>query len=325
MGAVPLARVVRSGLEESVHTGHLAVCDADGKVIARAGDPSHLVFARSCMKPLQASVSLAAMDDLALPDREVAVMCASHNGEPVHLGAVRALLERAGLGPEALQTPPDYPLDRDEMARAQHPNRVFHNCSGKHSGMLLACVRAGWNVETYRRRSNPLQRRVRSAVEQGTGVEDLVIGVDGCGVPVHGMPLQAMATLFARLARPERLGALAPAAGRATAAMLAEPYLVGGRHRLDTEVIRITGEVVVKEGAEALICASIQPQGVGIALKVADGGYRAYAPALIEVLRQVDAVSGPQLRELATFARPSVIGGGERVGEVEPLVTLRRR
>ncbi|MGB7804299.1 MAG: asparaginase, partial [Actinomycetota bacterium] len=161
MGAVPLARVVRSGLEESVHTGHVAVCDADGRLIARAGDPSHQVFARSCMKPLQASVSLASMDDLALPDREVAVMCASHNGEPVHLGAVRALLERASLGPEALQTPPDYPLDRDEMARAQHPNRVFHNCSGKHAGMLLACARAGWNVETYRRRSNPLQRRVR--------------------------------------------------------------------------------------------------------------------------------------------------------------------
>jgi L-asparaginase II len=107
--------------------------------------------------------------------------------------------------------------------------------------------------------------------------------------------------------------------------MLAEPYLVGGRHRLDTEVIRVTGDVVVKEGAEALICASIQPQGMGIAGKVADGGYRAYAPALIEVLRQVDAVSGPQLRELATFARPPVNGGGERVGEVEPLVALRRR
>jgi L-asparaginase II len=325
MGAVPLARVVRSGLEESVHTGHVAVCDTNGRLIARAGDPSQLVFARSCMKPLQASVSLASMNDLALPDREVAVMSASHNGEPVHLGAVRALLERAGLGPESLQTPPDYPLDRDEMARAQHPNRLFHNCSGKHAGMLLACVTAGWNPETYRRRSNPLQRRVRSAVVAATGVEDLATGIDGCGVPVHGMPLRAMATLFARFARPERLGALAAPAGRVTGAMLAEPYLVGGRHRLDTEVMRITGDVVVKEGAEALVCASIQPQGVGIALKVEDGGYRADAPALIEVLRQVDALSGPQLRDLATFARPLVTGGGERVGEVEPLVTLRRR
>ena len=89
-------------------------------------------------------------------------------------------------------------------------NRVFHNCSGKHAGMLLACVRAGWNVETYRRRSNPLQRRVRSAVERATDIEDLVIGIDGCGVPVHGMPLQAMATLFARLARARAPGTLGP-------------------------------------------------------------------------------------------------------------------
>ena len=102
VAAVPLARVVRSGLEESVHLGHVAVCDVDGRLVARAGDADREVFMRSCTKPLQAAVSLAAIGDEALPDREVAVMCASHNGEPVHLGAVRALLERAGLGPEAL-------------------------------------------------------------------------------------------------------------------------------------------------------------------------------------------------------------------------------
>jgi L-asparaginase II len=325
MRAVPLARVVRSGLEESIHLGHVAVCNADGALIARAGDPSHQVFARSCMKPLQAAVSLAAIGGEALTERETAIMCASHNGEPVHLGAVRALLERAGLGPEALQTPPDYPLDRDAMARAQHPNRVFHNCSGKHAGMLLACVRSGWDHETYRRRSNALQRRVRSAVEQVTDVEALEIGVDGCGVPVHGMPLRAMATLFARLTRPDRLGALAVPAGTAVDAMLAEPYLVGGRGRLDTEVMRVSGEVVVKEGAEGLVCAAIRAQGLGVAVKAADGGHRADAPALVEVLHQLEALSGPQVRDLASFANPPVTGGGETVGAVEPLVTLRRR
>ena len=325
MRAVPLARVVRSGLEESVHLGHVAVCDADGRVVARAGDPSHPVFARSCMKPLQATVSTAAIADAELTQREIAIMCASHNGEPVHLGAVRAVLERAGLGPDALQTPADYPLDRDAMARAQHPNRLFHNCSGKHAGMLLACVRSGWDNERYRRRSNPLQRRILRAVERATDVKDLTIGVDGCGIPVHGMPLSAMATLFARLIQPERLGDLADPAVGAVDAMLSEPYLVGGRHRLDTEVMRVTGEVVVKEGAEALVCAAIVPQGLGVAIKVGDGGYRADAPALIDVLRQVDALTTSQVRELDRFAHPSVIGGGEPVGAVEPLVTLRQR
>jgi L-asparaginase II len=107
--------------------------------------------------------------------------------------------------------------------------------------------------------------------------------------------------------------------------MLAEPYVVGGRGRLDSEVMRVSGEVVVKEGAEGLVCAAIQPQGLGVAVKAADGGHRADAPALVHVLHQLEALSGAQLRDLAAFAHPPVSGGGEAVGAVEPLVTLRRR
>ena len=330
MRAVPLARVVRSGLEESVHVGHVAVCDAEGTVVARAGDASHTVFARSCLKPLQGAVSLHAigpdLDHPEQPDREVAVMCASHNGEPVHLAAVRALLHRAGLGSDALQTPPGYPLDPGSMARAQHPRPLFHNCSGKHAGMLLACVRSGWDPAAYRRRSHPLQRRVERAVQASTGIDRPATGVDGCGTPVFGVPLRSMATLFARLARPGRLGALAQDASRATAAMLAEPYLVGGRDRLDTAVMRSSsGQIMVKEGAEALVCAALVSSGLGVAIKVADGGSRAYAPALVSVLQQLDALGASQTRELSPFERPRVLGGGRTVGSLEALVRLRRR
>ena len=152
------------------------------------------------MKPLQASVSLTAIGE-PLPDRETAVIAASHNGEPIHVGAVKAVLERAGLEPDALRNPPGWPLDAESMASSQHQHKLLHNCSGKHSGMLLACVRAGWDPATYLRASHPLQRRVTRAVRRATGLEDLVMAVDGCGVPVHGMPLRSMATLFARLSR----------------------------------------------------------------------------------------------------------------------------
>jgi len=323
--AVPIARVVRSGLEESVHLGHLAVCDVDGRVVARAGDVDREVFIRSCAKPLQAAVSLVAIGDEALPDREVAVMCASHNGEPVHLGAVRALLERARLGPQALRTPPSYPLDDDEMARSQHRHPLFSDCSGKHAGMLLASARAGWDTATYPRRSHPLQRRVLRAVERATGVEDVRVGVDGCGVPVHGVPLRAIATLYARLGQPERLVELEAGAGRAVDAMLAEPYLVGGRNRFDTTLMQVVPGVVAKEGAEALVCVAVPDQGLGVALKVADAGFRAAPPATVEVLTQLDALDAQQRRGLASAARPAVRGGGEAVGAIEPLVTLRRR
>ena len=182
------------------------------------------------------------------------------------------------------------------MAASQHKHKLLHNCSGKHAGMLLACVRAGWDPETYLRASHPLQRRVTRAVRRATGLEDLTMSVDGCGVPVHGMPLRSMATLFARLTATERLGDLAPAADRVTEAMRSEPYLVGGRNRVDTDLMRTTPDVVAKSGAEALECAAVLPSGLGVAVKIEDGGSRASAPALIRVLEQIDVLSADDLR-----------------------------
>jgi L-asparaginase II len=138
------------------------------------------------------------------------------------------------------------------------------------------------------------------------------------------MPLRSMATVFARLARPERLDALGPFAERATAAMRAEPYLVGGRRRLDTDLMTVAPDVVAKEGAEALACAGVTSSGLGVAVKIADGGWRATGPALIQVLREIDALSDRDVRELADHAHPSVVGGGRPVGELSVVFKLNR-
>ena len=321
--AAPLVRVVRSGLEESVHLGHVAVCDADGHLVAYAGDPGRVVFARSSMKPLQGAVSLRAIDE-DLPDPLIAVMCASHNGEPVHVRTVRALLRRGGLGVSALGCPPDYPLDRVSMATSGRPSRVTHNCSGKHAGMTVASAHAGWDVGGYLRPSHPLQRRVHRAVLVGTGLDRVEIGTDGCGVPVHGMPLAAMATLFARLGRPERFGVLAGQVARCTAAMRAEPYLVAGRGRSDTVIMSRVPGVVVKSGAEALHCAALIEPGLGVAVKILDGGERASAPALIRALALLGIVGEEDLEALGRVAQRPVTGGGVRVGDVSAGFRLRR-
>jgi len=321
--SVPLVRVIRSGLVESVHVGDVAVVDHRGRLVASAGDPNRTLFARSCAKPLQGAVSWRAADDPSIPDREIAVTCASHNGEPVHVGAVRAVLRRAGLGPEALRNPPGWPLDPASMARAQQQNRELHNCSGKHAGMLLACVRSRWDLETYRRRSHPLQKRVLRAMLRATGRDGVEIGVDGCGVPVHGMRLRDLATLYARLGRPEALGDLEEPVARCVRAMLAEPYLVGGRDRVDTALL---GEgFVAKSGAEGLECVAIPEAGLGVAVKVADGGWRAGPPAVVAALRQLGAVDPAAHRRLARFAEPRVTGGGEPVGRLAPELRLARR
>ncbi len=321
--AAPLVRVVRSGLEESVHAGHVTVCDADGRVLAALGDPHRVVFARSSMKPLQASVSLRGIA-ADLPDELVAVACASHNAEPGHIRAVRRLLRAGGASEGKLRCPPGLPSRSEDAARAGRRRPILHNCSGKHAAMLGACVEAGWPAETYLEPSHPLQREVLRAVRRGTGVARPGIGVDGCGVPVHAVPLSSMATLFARLARPERLGALAPTASRAVSAMRAQPFLVAGTGRTDTALMQAVPGVLSKGGAEALHCAALLDEGIGVAVKVADGGDRASGPALLHALALLGAIGERHLAGLSSVARPAVLGGGRAVGELIPDFRLRR-
>lgn len=312
-----LVRVVRNDLVESVVHGDVAVCDADGRVVASAGDPERLLFGRSCEKPVQGAVSIDAMDEPALTDDEVAVLCGSHEGEDVHVRAVRRLLRRGPVPASALQNP------RDRGTRGAR-SRIHDNCSGKHAALLLASARNGWDLATYRERSHPIQRRIARAIAAATGVERPERGIDGCGLPVHGVPLRAMATMYARLTDPERLGRLAASADRAVRGMVASPYLVGGRNRLDTDVMTAAEDVVAKEGAEGLVCVALLGPGLGIALKIADGSARRYGPAVVAVLQQLDILNERAMARLERHARLPVLGGDEVQGAVEPAVRLRR-
>jgi L-asparaginase II len=312
-----LVHVVRNGLVESVHTGDVAVCDADGRLRASAGDPDRPLFGRSCEKPLQAVVSYAAIGE-DLSDHEVAVMCGSHSGEPVHVAAVRRLLRRGPVPVSKLRNP------RDRMTKGARPP-IFDNCSGKHAACLVASTRHGWDLDGYLSPSHPLQRRVLRAVIAATDVDRPGIGVDGCGLPVHGVPLRAMATMYARLAEPGRWGRLAPAADRIAHAMLAAPHLVGGTHRLDTDVMTAgAGAVLAKEGAEGLLCATSIPLGIGVALKVRDGNWRRAAPAFVQVLRDLDVLAEVDEEPLRRHAELPLTGGGDVQGAVEAVVRLRR-
>lgn len=275
------------------------------------------------MKPVQAAVSLSAIGEG--PDaRHVAIMCASHNGEGVHVRAVRRVLRLGPLETSALRNPAGWPLDAPSTARVREPSRERHNCSGKHAGMAVASLRAGWDVAGYLRAGHPLQRRVLRAAVTGTGVDEPVVGVDGCGVPVHGVPLAAMATLFARLTRPERFGGLAPSVEVAVNAMRAHPYLVAGRRRLDTALMEGVEGVVSKGGAEALACAAWLVPGLGVAVKAEDGGERAAGPVLLTALARLDAIPARALSRLDRYASPWVTGGGKPVGRLEVDLELRR-
>jgi len=314
-GAVPLATVVRSGLVESIHLGHVAVCDVEGRLVASAGDPDRIVFARSSMKPLQAAVSLSRID-AELSEDELAIMCASHSGEPVHVEAVGAVLRRGGLDASALRTPPAWPWTVEDARLVEAMAPVFHNCSGKHAGMLVAAAARGEDLETYREPDHPLQVAVLDAARRLSGVDDLDVGVDGCGVPVHAMPLRAMATVFARVGSAPAGEPLAEQLAACTLAMRAYPYLVAGRDRADTALMQAVESVVAKGGAEGLACAAVPERGIAVAVRVDDGAARAAAPALVRALQLLGVLTEAQLEALDRIARPTVTGGGRPVGRL---------
>ena len=269
------------------------------------------------MKPLQGAVSIS-LAPLGWTDREVAVMCASHNAEPIHLEAVREVLARGRVPEEALRCPSMRPWDDETLGADPQPRRINSDCSGKHAGMLAACVAQGWPLDFYRDPEHPLQHRVLEAVRAASGEPSPRVGIDGCGVPVHGMSLSAMARVYAGLARPGRLGDLAPFVTRAVEGMRAEPYLVAGRNRPDTALMRVVPGLVAKGGAEGLLCAGVLDQGLGVALKIRDGGTgRASGPAFLHALRTIGVLSDAHLADLGPFVRPPVLGGGEPVGALE--------
>ncbi|HEY7226263.1 MAG TPA: asparaginase [Micromonosporaceae bacterium] len=312
-GGVPLAEVLRSGFVEGRHHGSVAVVDARGELAASAGDPYGQILPRSSNKPMQASAMLAA--GLAPQDEaELALVAASHSGEPFHVERVRAMLRRAGLDEQALACPPDLPVSEEARAevlrRGGGPQRVLMNCSGKHAGMLLTCRAAGWSTVDYVQPDHPLQRACRIMVEELTDEAVTAVGVDGCGAPIFATSLRGLARAFLRCVT----AAPASPARRVADAMRANPELMSGTGREDARLIRAVPGLLSKSGAEGV--GAVAVPGVGaVATKIDDGAARARMPVVIAALRQL----GVAVEGLDDLAQTPVLGGGRPVGAVRAL------
>jgi L-asparaginase II len=290
----PISVAVRRGsFVESVHLVH-AVAVQDGAVVEEAGDPAFLTSLRSSAKPFQALPLVRSRDDL--DDDDVAIASASHRAEPEQIEAVRRLLAKAPATEDDLEV---------GLQQGRPPEPIYHNCSGKHAGMLAACGARDWPTEGYRLAGHPLQGEILTEIAAAAEVEpdELETGIDGCGVVCFAMPLERVAFMFSRLEARE-------GGGRVAAAMRAQPQLVGGTGQPDTELMRALPAWIAKGGAEALFCAA-GPDGLGIALKTQDGGYRALRPAIGSFLARL----GHELD--AGFRRVPVRNSrGEEVGEL---------
>jgi L-asparaginase II len=301
-----LAEVVRSGFVESLHHGSVVVLNADGSVRDQAGDVTSPIFPRSSNKPLQ-TVGMLRAGLRTADGADLALISGSHRGEPFHVRRVRDILAAAGLEPGALRCPADLPLsvpDRDAVLRAGGgPEPILMNCSGKHAGMLAACVANGWPLDTYLDPKHPLQVAIAEAVADLAGEPIAATGVDGCGAPVFAFSLTALARAFLRLAQ----GAPGTHERRVADEMRAHPDLVAGTGAADTVLMGGVPGLVAKGGAEGVAAVAVVNVGA-VALKISDGGMRARTPVLLSGLRRL-GVAAPVLEEL-------VLGGGEPVGSV---------
>lgn len=322
--------MARGSVIESRHRVHIAVVAGHGRLRAKSGEPALLTYARSAIKPIQALplVEDGVADRFAFGEAELALCCASHNGEARHVETARAMLRTIGTDEEALACGAHVPMG-SIAARAlantgRQPGRIHNNCSGKHAGMLALARYYGWPLAGYHLPEHPVQQRMLAEIARWSGVtaEDIPVAVDGCGVSTFALTLERLAAAFAALAAAARRGTEAPA--RIVQAMTRRPEYVAGTERLCTDLMRVArGRIFAKVGAEGVYLAGIPGAELAVAVKVEDGATRASEPALLATLKMLGLLSDDEMELLEKYAEPDVVNTrNERVGTIRAHIRL---
>lgn len=327
-----LVEVTRGRLVESAHRGAISVAGPGGELLLSLGDVAQPIYPRSAVKLIQALplIETGAADAYKYGDKELALAGASHSAEPRHVELAASMLARAGLTSDALECGAHPPLGggaaRALIAAHQSPTALHNNCSGKHAGMLAVARHLGEPTAGYVAPSHPVQQRIRAIIEELTGhhIATDATAIDGCSVPTWALPLDGLSRAFSRLTTGEGISSeRRDAARRLFDAATREPEFIAGEGRFCTRLMRLVdGHAFAKTGAEGVYCAAIPDMGIGIALKIDDGGGRAAECAVAAVL---SGLMGEYATELGRLARPPVHNvRGVTVGEIRPAPELLR-
>jgi L-asparaginase II len=313
-----ITQVTRSGQVESFHVGYGVITDATGEIVKAYGDTQYPTYVRSSARPLQGMAVLrsGAYDDFKLNSEELAVICSSHSGEPVHTETVSQIFSKAGIGPEHLACGIHPPIHRESAKALQAagiaPQQIHNNCSGKHSGMLTTCVQLGYSPEDYLDPDHPVQQYIYDIVKEYTSSDEIHRGVDGCSAPVFHLPLQKVAMAFARISQQKN-----QECRQIFQAMNGHPHLVGGEGRFDTALMEsFPAKILSKGGAEAVSAAGfIMPDGqvYGLAVKVLDGNYRAIGQMVLKMLEDIGFIQEPWSEKLKKWWKPELKNHAKRI------------
>lgn len=314
-----LAEVIRGGVVESRHRGAVVALNADGKTLLSLGDTDALVFPRSSLKPLQAIplVESGALDQFGVTDKELALACASHNGETIHVDVLLNWMKRVGLTPALLECGPSLPLDKNAsealLRRGGAAAKELHNCSGKHTGMLTLAAFLEESLSGYSEYQHATQQRWMALLSELSGVNvfDMPWDKDGCGLPAVALPLSAFARAFTAFingdkSNPKIDSKRQIAMARIASAMRAHPQMVAGTNRCCTAAMKNSDDLMVKVGAEGVFIAVALQAGVVIAIKNDDGATRGAEVMLGATLRQLGLVSAERYQAMVAWYNPPI-------------------
>ncbi len=305
-----ICEVNRGSSVESTHHIIAVVVDELGRILFSSGEPSFVTCFRSALKPFQASssVEIGATDQAGFSEDELALICASHNGEDIHTNTAQSMLNKLGLTVDDYECGVHPPYEK----QAKHnlikcntlPTALHNNCSGKHAGMLCLGKFIN-NTKMYIELNHPVQKAIFNQIEKYANTPPVSIGVDGCSVPTPFFDMFTMAKMYQTFAslKHKELSVLYNA-------MTNHPYLVGGKNRFDTDFITaMNGRALSKVGGEAVQCVAIQTKQhgpLGMAFKVVDGNMRALAPSIISTMKHLDIISETELQLLRKYQSPEI-------------------
>ncbi len=333
MNLVPLIELTRGGTRECLHFGAVAVVNRHGQLLAHAGDAQWLTFSRSTLKALQALPFMqgGGAAHFGFSSQQLALLCASHNGEDSHVAQVQGMLEKTGLSYKALRCGCHVPGIFTQLEMAAPPGLRYderhNNCSGKHAGFLAYCVQHGLSLDDYLDPMHPLQQAIRRDVARAVGLsaQDLKMGIDGCSAPNYAMPLSALAYGYARLASGAQDSEFGESFAALGEAMTAHPDMVSGQRRNDLAFMQAgRGDWVTKVGADGVQVVASKCRGVAFAIKIIDANKPALFAASVEVLEQLGWLDDAQREALRPWrAQPLLNARGLLVGERRPVFQLQ--
>lgn len=302
-----LAEITRSGVVESVHSGHLVILNSDGSVHLSKGDPTQLTYPRSTIKSIQTSAMIR--NGLNLEPRLLALVSASHSGAAMHQDGALEILASAGLAEKDLQNAKDKPLGEIERRAwgTQEPTRLAMNCSGKHAGMLATCVAAGWSTQNYLDPEHPLQIAIKKELEKLAGEDVSLTSADGCGAPLFLISLMGLARAMRAITI-----STDPIHQSVVQACRDFPEMVAGEKRLTTRLMREVPGLFMKEGAEGVEVATLA-DGRTIVFKVSDGSIRPFETLMVAALAEFGIN--------VTDTTERVYGGSEAIGAIRACIT----